>query len=74
MAGKSNKGRNRKGAHHATTHSSEVVVSSDASEVVNGALESKAEPVGPVEESSDIKGSETANPENQPKQGSCFRD
>ncbi|XP_023527346.1 clustered mitochondria protein-like isoform X2 [Cucurbita pepo subsp. pepo] len=69
MAGKSNKGRNRKGAHHATTHSSEVVVSSDASEVVNGALESKAEPVGPVEESSDIKGSETANPENQPKQG-----
>lgn len=75
MAGKSNKGRNRKGAHHAT-NSSEVVVSSDASKDANGALESKAELVESVEESSDIKAdikeSETATPESQPKQGSCF--
>lgn len=72
MAGKSNKGRNRKGAHHAT-NSSEVVVSSDASKDANGALESKAELVESVEESSDIKAdikeSETATPESQPKQG-----
>ncbi|KAG7036572.1 Clustered mitochondria protein [Cucurbita argyrosperma subsp. argyrosperma] len=73
MAGKSGKGRNRKGAHHATNNS-EAVVSSDASkDVNNGALESKAEPVESVEESSDIKAdikeSETAAPESQPKQG-----
>lgn len=73
MAGKSGKGRNRKGAHHATNNS-EAVVSSDASkDVKNDALESKAEPVESVEESSDIKAdikeSETAAPESQPKQG-----
>lgn len=75
MAGKSNKGRNRKGAHH-TANPSEAVVASDALKGVNGALESNAEPVESVEESSDIRAdiveSETTTPESQPKQGSFF--
>lgn len=77
MAGKSNKLKNRKGAHHAP-NSSEVVVGSGASKDVNTALESKAELVESAEESSDIKAdikeSETATPESQPKQGSYLHD
>ncbi|KAK9282829.1 hypothetical protein L1049_011052 [Liquidambar formosana] len=76
MAGKSNKGRNRRGSH-TTTNSSDPVVSSDAPLKDNvSALESSkvdANGVLAVGEStsanSEAKESETANSANQAKQG-----
>ncbi|KAJ0038996.1 hypothetical protein Pint_24071 [Pistacia integerrima] len=77
MAGKSNKARNRKGAHAATTISSEQVVSSDAPVKDNmTVLESadiEANGVQAVSETTDahpeVKEAETENSANEPKQG-----
>lgn len=81
MAGKSNKGRNRRGAH-TTVHSSESAVSSDAPVKDNpSASESpKADSngVSTLDESTnvtpEVKESETANSASQQKQGevSCM--
>ncbi|KAJ0094576.1 hypothetical protein Patl1_17251 [Pistacia atlantica] len=77
MAGKSNKGRNRKGAHAAATISSEQVVSSDAPVKDNmSVVESadiEANGVQAVSETTDahpeVKEAETENSANEPKQG-----
>ncbi|XP_044493286.1 clustered mitochondria protein-like isoform X2 [Mangifera indica] len=77
MAGKSNKGRNRKGTHGATTSSSQQVVSSDAPAKGNKTtLDSaniEANGVQPVSETTDaqleVKEVETENSVNEPKQG-----
>ncbi|KAE8038191.1 hypothetical protein FH972_010723 [Carpinus fangiana] len=76
MAGKSNKGRNRRGAH-ATAHSSESVVSPDAPVKDNSSASesTKADSngVSTLDESTnvtpEVKESETANSASQQKQG-----
>ncbi|KAK3023993.1 hypothetical protein RJ639_044150, partial [Escallonia herrerae] len=65
MAGKSNRGRNRRGSH-STTHSSEQAALSESSESAANGI--------PIVSESDATGSEekhsgNANPENQAKQG-----
>ncbi|KAK3009873.1 hypothetical protein RJ639_011217 [Escallonia herrerae] len=65
MAGKSNRGRNRRGSH-STTHSSEQAALSESSESVANGI--------PIVSESDATGSEekhsgNADPENQAKQG-----
>ncbi|KAH7570664.1 hypothetical protein JRO89_XS05G0152700 [Xanthoceras sorbifolium] len=78
MAGKSNKGRNRKGSHGASNSSDQVVVvSSDASMKDNKAPSesTKIDANGVVAEGDssaaqpEVKESETANSANEPKQG-----
>jgi protein TIF31 len=81
MAGKSNKGRNRRGAH-TTANSSESVVSSDApvKDNLSASESTKADSngVSTLDESTnvtpEIKESETANSASQQKQGevSCM--
>ncbi|XP_044489464.1 clustered mitochondria protein-like isoform X2 [Mangifera indica] len=72
MAGKSNKGRNRKGAHGATTKSSGQLVSSDAPANNKSTLE-LANGVQAVSETTDarpvVMEAEAENSANKPKQG-----
>ena len=76
MAGKSNKGRNRRGSHNAV-NSSEPVVSSDVplNDNLSRSEPSKSNSNGKVTMSesistqSEVKQSENANSENQTKQG-----
>lgn len=76
MAGKSNKGRNRRGSHNSTTCSEQAVSSdtilkdnvtaSEAPKVDSNGAPDTAEPSGPKTE---LTEQETLNTSNQPKQG-----
>ena len=81
MAGKSSRGRNKKGSHNATNATEQVVASNGhAKDSLNSVEESKVDANG-VSDSNEIpttkpeaesKESETASSENQAKQGESF--